>query len=61
MDRVALLAFIWFVFWTTVGVIIGRWLETPGFWTVGGFVFALLTVLIWPYILPNRLLDWMDE
>jgi hypothetical protein len=60
MDRVALVAICWFAFWTIVGTITGRLLEIPGTFTVVGFVFALLTVFVWPWILPESLERWMD-
>jgi hypothetical protein len=61
MDRVALVGVCWFAFWTVVGVIAGRLLETPGFGGIYGFVFALLTTFLWPWVLPSALQDWMDD
>jgi hypothetical protein len=43
------------------GAIIGRLLDTPGTFTFGGFLFALVTMFAWPWILPERLNDWMDR
>jgi hypothetical protein len=60
MDRVAFVAVCWFAFWTSMGVLAGRLLETPGTWTVAGFVFALVSVFAWPWILPEALNRWMD-
>jgi hypothetical protein len=56
-----LVAACWFVGWTTVGAIVGRLLETPGYYTVMGLLFAFATIFAWPFVLPNRLQDWMDE
>ena len=61
MDRVAFVTICWFVFWTSVGVVAGRLLEIPGTWTVAGFMFALVSVFLWPMILPERLNRWMDD
>jgi hypothetical protein len=60
MDRVAFVTICWFVFWTCVGLVLGRVLDVPGTFTVGGFIFALLTVFAWPWVLPERLNNWMD-
>jgi hypothetical protein len=60
MDRVALVAICWFVFWIAVGSVVGRMLDVPGTFTVGGFFFALVTIFAWPWILPDRLNRWMD-
>jgi hypothetical protein len=60
MDRVAFVAILWFVFWTATGVVLGRVLDTPGTFTIAGFIFALLSVFAWPWILPERLNRWMD-
>jgi hypothetical protein len=61
MDRVAFVAICWFAFWTVAGWVLGRVLEVPGTFTVGGFIFALLTVFAWPWVLPERLNRWMAE
>jgi hypothetical protein len=60
MDRVAFVAICWFVFWTGAGSILGRYLDVPGTITAAGFVFALVSVFAWPWILPERLNNWMD-
>ena len=59
-NRVPLIAVCWFALWTTVGFFIGRLLDTPGTYTVLGFVFGLVTIFAWPFVLPNWLQDWMD-
>ena len=43
-DRVALVGWLWFVFWIVGGNLIGRWFDMPGTGMVVGFLFALLTV-----------------
>jgi hypothetical protein len=60
MDRVAIVTVLWFVFWTAAGVGMGRLLDIPGTFTVAGFVFAVVSVFAWPWILPERLNNWMD-
>jgi hypothetical protein len=61
MDRVALVAWAWFIGWTVLGWIVGRLLDVPGTFTVGGFIVALLTVFLWPWVLPERLNRWMSK
>jgi hypothetical protein len=61
MDRVALVAFCWFAFWTGMGTLVGRLLDTPGTFIIVGFVFALATVFAWPWVLPERLQRWMED
>jgi hypothetical protein len=61
MDRVALVAWGWFLGWTGFGWIVGRMLEVPGTFTVTGFIVALLTVFAWPWVLPERLNRWMSR
>jgi hypothetical protein len=61
MDRVAMVALFWFVGWTGVGWILGRMLDVPGTFTVCGFLFALLTVFVWPWVLPESLNRWMSK
>jgi hypothetical protein len=61
MNRVPLVGFLWFAFWIGAGAIIGRLLDTPGTFTFGGFLFALVTMFAWPWILPERLNQWMDR
>jgi hypothetical protein len=61
MDRVALVAWFWFIGWTGLGWIVGRMLEVPGTFTVGGFVLGLLLVFTWPWVLPERLNRWMSR
>lgn len=60
-DRVALVAFLWFGFWILGGDLIGRWFEMPGTGKVFGFIFALVTVLTWPWVMPRSIEDWMHD
>jgi hypothetical protein len=61
VNRVPLVAVCWFIVWTTVGFLVGRLTDTPGYYTVLGFVFALVSIFAWPLIFPDSLQDWMDE
>ena len=61
MDRVALVAWGWFLAWIGLGWIVGRLLDVPGTFTVAGFVVALLTVFAWPWVLPESLNRWMSR
>ncbi len=62
MDRVAIVAWGWFVGFVALGYATGNLLfATP--WTGGlvGFLFALVGSLMWPFVLPDRVNDWMDD
>jgi hypothetical protein len=61
MDRVALVAWCWFVFWTGLGVILGKLLEAPGTGTLLGFFFALFSTFAWPWIMPEAINKWMNS
>ncbi len=52
-DRVALVGWLWFVFWIVGGNLIGRWFDMSGTGMVVGFLFALLTVPSWPWVMPE--------
>ena len=53
MDRVALVAWFWFAFWTGLGVALGMLLETPGTGALLGFFFSLFGTFTWPWIMPE--------
>jgi hypothetical protein len=61
MDRVALVALLWFAIWTGVGDVVGHLFKVPGTGMVLGFIFALLTVLSWPWVMPRSVEDWMHD
>ena len=61
MDRVAIVALLWFVVWTAGGDVIGYWLKTPGTGLVLGFLFAVSTLVTWPWVMPGFVDDWMND
>ena len=60
MNRVPLILVLWISLWTTIGYLVGRVLETPGFYTTIGVVSGLVSIFLWPIIFPERLQDWME-
>ena len=60
MNRVPLVATCWLGLWTLIGFALGRYLDVPGTFTVGGFLLGVVSVFSWPFVLPDRLQDWMD-
>lgn len=60
-DRVAFIACLWFVGWTTTGIELGKLIGMPGTGAVWGFIFALVTVFAWPWVLPDFLDRWIYE
>ena len=60
-DHVALVGWLWFVFWIVGGNLIGRWFDMSGTGMVVGFLFALLTVPSWPWVMPESLDNWMCD
>jgi hypothetical protein len=60
-DRVALVGWLWFVFWIVGGYLMGRWFDMSGTGMVVGFLFALLTVPTWPWVMPESLDNWMCD
>jgi hypothetical protein len=60
-DRVALVGWLWFVFWIVGGNLIGRWFDMSGTGMVAGFLFALLAVPTWPWVMPESLDNWMCD
>ena len=61
VDRVAIVALLWFVVLTTGGDAIGYWFKTPGTGLVLGFLFALATIVTWPWVMPRAVDDWMHD
>jgi len=60
-DRVALIGWIWFIAWTVAGHAVGHWIGDPGTGMVTGFLFALVTLPVWPWIIPPQVDDWMHD
>jgi hypothetical protein len=60
-DRVAVVGWIWFIAWILVGHAAGRWIGDPGTMTVVGFFCAIVTLPAWPWLLPQRVDDWMHD
>jgi len=62
MDRVAIVAVLWFVVWIAGGSEFSKLVfNAPGTGAVWGFVLALLTVFTWPWVLPRPLEHWMHD
>jgi hypothetical protein len=61
VDRVAVIAWVWFIFWTAVGDAIGHWMNMPGTGMVFGFLFAMCSIFLWPWVLPRFVDDWMHD
>jgi hypothetical protein len=61
-DRVAVVGLIWFTSFTFAGDQIGRLLfSMPGTGASLGFIFALVSLLAWPFIMPTALENWMHD
>jgi putative effector of murein hydrolase LrgA (UPF0299 family) len=60
MDRVALVAVLWFLGWIVAGAELAKLMfNAPLSGSIWGFVLALLTVFLWPWVMPRSLDDWM--
>jgi hypothetical protein len=60
MDRVAFVAFLWFAGWIAGGTELAKFaLNAPLSGGIWGFVLALLTVFLWPWVMPRGVEDWM--
>jgi hypothetical protein len=59
-NRVVLFLTFWLAVWIGVGAAIGALFGTPGTGAVDGFVFAIVTTFLWPWIMPSALDQWMD-
>ena len=60
MDRVALVAVLWFLGWIVAGAELSKLMfNAPMSGSLWGFVLALLTVFLWPWVMPRSLDDWM--
>lgn len=60
-DRVAIVAWLWFIGWVGAGAGIGGLFGTPGTGAVWGFIVALLSVFGWPYVMPSSIDRWMYD
>jgi hypothetical protein len=61
MDRVAVVAWLWFIGWIVAGWATGKALDMPGTGVVNGFFLAFISVFIWPWIMPRFIDDWMYD
>jgi hypothetical protein len=61
MDRVALVGLLWFAGWICVGDAVGHLFQIPGTGMVVGFIVAVCTVLLWPWLMPRFVDDWMND
>lgn len=62
MDRVAIVAWSWFILWTASGYLAGALLfETPWTGALVGFLAALVGTFTWPWVMPERINQWMDD
>src|SRR5690348_8910735 len=60
-DRVALIGWLWFAALTAAGSAIGHWIGDPGTGLVMGFLLAVVMLPAWPWLLPQRVDDWMHD
>jgi hypothetical protein len=60
-DRIALVGLLWFVGFTFAGEAVGRLFETPGTGATFGFLFALVSLLSWPFVMPGVVQRWMHD
>ena len=58
--RVVFFLTLWIALWMTVGTGVGSLFTTPVTGMIAGFVFALFSTFLWPWIVPDHLDDWMD-
>jgi hypothetical protein len=62
MDRVAIVAWCWFIVWTALGYAVGAVLfATPLTGAISGFSVALLATVAWPWVMPEAINAWMDD
>ncbi len=59
-NRVVLFLTFWLALWIAAGAGIGALFGTLGTGVVDGFVFAVLSTFLWPWIMPASLDHWMD-
>jgi len=61
VNRIPLVLALWFAVWTALGFCIGRYLDTPGVYTLWGVAFAALSIFSWPFVFPERFQQWMHD
>lgn len=61
MDRVAVVAWCWFVLLTLAGAAVGALIGTPGTGAICGFIVALFATFAWPWIMPETVTEWMNS
>jgi hypothetical protein len=61
MDRVAVVAWCWFVVLTGLGEALGSLFGTPWMGTLLGFFSALFGTFAWPWLLPEAINAWMNQ
>jgi hypothetical protein len=60
-DRVVIVLTVWLSVFTGAGSLLGRYvLDIPGTLTVAGFLIAVVTTFLWPWIMPGPIDRWMD-
>ena len=60
-DRVVIVLTVWLTVFTGAGSLLGRYvLDIPGTLTVAGFLIAVVTTFLWPWIMPGPIDRWMD-
>lgn len=61
VDRVAFIGWMWSAVWGGIGYLAGWLFEFQGTGLVFGIIFALITVFLWPWVLPEFIDDWMSD
>lgn len=59
--RVVLFLTLWLAAWAGIGVYVGSFFGTLGTGGVTGFIIGVAATLLWPWILPRMVDDWMDD
>jgi hypothetical protein len=61
MDRLALIAWCWFVLLVGLGLAVGDRVGAPATGALLGFFFALFGTFAWPWVLPKAIHAWIDH
>jgi hypothetical protein len=59
--RVVLFLTLWLAVWAGAGVYVGSLFGTLGTGGVTGFLLGVATTLLWPWLLPRMVDNWMDD